>query len=106
VHAVPAVRRVAVCGIPGDEDMSSPIRVGDREAQVPEADVLELDVERLPYGCVKVRAEVEVVGGRPGRDRGVEEPGIAEIDAAEELPVALKLGLQNVEVGLAGIAAQ
>ena len=24
IHAVPAVRRVAVCGIPGDEDMSAP----------------------------------------------------------------------------------
>src|SRR3954466_13025377 len=36
----------------------------------------------------------------------MEEPGVAEIDAAEELPVARQLGLQDVEVRLAGIAAQ
>src|SRR3954470_605328 len=50
VHAVPAVRRVAVGGVTGDEDSSGPIRVGDREPQVPETDVLASYTPTPPDG--------------------------------------------------------
>ena len=43
-----AVRRIA-----GDEHAPAAVAVGDGEAQVPEADVLELDLERRTHRLVQ-----------------------------------------------------
>ena len=47
VDAVAAIGRMAVRGVAGDEDAADAILIRDRDAQVPKADVLELDVEFL-----------------------------------------------------------
>ena len=59
-----------------------------------------------PTASCRKRLEVEVVGGGAGRHRRMEEPAAAEVDAAQELPVALELGLQHVVERLARIALQ
>ena len=46
---------MAVRGIAGDEDAADPVAVRDREAQIPEADMLELDVELSAGGLVQRR---------------------------------------------------
>ncbi len=90
-------------GVAGDEHAARAVAVGDREAQVPETDVLELDIELDTGRFVDQAPEVEVVPGRPGRHRRVKEPRRAEIDPAEEFPVALQVGMQNAEERLAGM---
>src|SRR5690606_11849189 len=101
VDAVSAVRRMAVGGVPCDEDATAAIAVGDRETQVPEADVLEFGREGRANGTMQVGQEVEIVLRGAGRHGRVEEPRLAEIDAAEKLPVAAKVRMQHVVVGLA-----
>jgi len=66
--------------------------------------VLERDVEFLADRAMQQAAEIEIVFCGAERDRRVEEPGGAEIDAAEELPVALQIGMQHVVEGLVGKA--
>ena len=87
---------MAVRGVAGDEDAPDAILIGDRDAQVPEADVLELDVEFLADRRMQIAAEIEIVLRGAERHRRMEEPGGAEIDAAEELPVALQVGMQHI----------
>ena len=97
---------MAVRGIAGDEDAADAVLIGDREAQVPEADVLELDVEFVADRLMQEAAEIEIVFCGAERHRRVKEPGGAEIDAAEELPVALQVGMQHIVEGLVGKALQ
>ena len=42
VEAVAAIGRMAVRGVAGDKDATDPVFVGDRNAQVPEAHIVEL----------------------------------------------------------------
>src|SRR5437868_6364923 len=97
---------MAVRSVAGDEDPAGAIRVGNREAQVPESDMVELDVEQSAYSLLHIRAEIEVVLRRARRHRRMEEPRGAQVDPAEELPVTLELGLQHAVVRLAGIARE
>src|SRR5262249_20939324 len=39
--------------------------------------------------------EIIIVARRIGRHRGMEEPALLDIDAAEELPVALEVGMHD-----------
>ena len=71
VDAVAAVGRMAVRGVAGNEQSARAVVVGDGEAQVPEADVLELHFERRAHRFVEEGLEVEVVGGGAGRHRWV-----------------------------------
>ena len=89
-------------GVAGDEDAPDAILIGDRDAQLPKTDVLELDVELLADRLMHEAAEIEIVLGGAERHRRMEEPGGAEIDAAEELPVTLQLRMQHVVEGLVG----
>src|SRR5919112_4065741 len=84
IDSVSAVRRMAVRGVTRDEDPSFPVVVSHCKAQIPEADMLELDVELRADRFIKELAEVEPVLSGTERHRGVEKPARAEIDAAEE----------------------
>src|SRR5215475_10455849 len=106
VDAIAAIGRMRVGGVAGDEDGPRAIAVGKREAQIPEADMLEADVELGAGRFVKQGLEIEVVARRARGNRGVEEPGAAQIDSSEKLPVAVKRGMQHVVVRLAGIARE
>ena len=61
VDAVTAIGRMAVRGIAGDEDAAHAVLIRDRDAQVPEADVLERDVEFIADRLMQEAAEIEIV---------------------------------------------
>jgi hypothetical protein len=88
-----------VSGIAGDEDAPDLIVFGHRDAQVPEPDMLELAGEREAGGVPDQGMEVVVVGPGVSRHRGVEEPTLADIDPAEELPVAFQRRVQRIVGG-------
>src|SRR5690348_5217517 len=89
VEAEAAVRRMRMGGIAGDEDAAATIAVGDRVAQRPEAGVVDV-AGKIESGCLEERRpEIEAVASGDARDRRVEEETLADVDAAEELPVAL-----------------
>src|SRR5262245_13079509 len=95
VDAVAAVGRVAVSGIAGDEHAADLIALGDRHAHVPVADVVVFGLklqsdDLLDQGMDVVGLAIDLVG-----HRRVEEPALADVDAAEELPVALELRRQH-----------
>ena len=69
------MRRVA-----GDEHAPGAIAVGQREAQVPEPDMLERDIEFRAGRFVQEAAKIEIVAVGVGRNRRMEEPRAAEID--------------------------
>ena len=87
---------MAVRGIAGDEDAPVAILIGDGDAQIPEADMLEFDIEFRADRRMQIAAEIEIVLGGAERHRRMEEPGGAEIDPAEELPVAFQVGMQHI----------
>ena len=82
---------MAVRGVAGDEHAADLIFLGDRDAQVPEADVVELAGELEAGGPLQQAVEVEIVARGVLRHRRVEEEALADVDAAEELPVALQV---------------
>src|SRR6476659_8420249 len=96
-----AVRRIA-----GYEDTARAIGIGNGEAQLPEADVVDLDIEFCACRLAHELPEIEVVLRGAGRHRGVEEPGAVQVHTAEELPVSLELGMQHAVERLARIALQ
>src|SRR5439155_26879993 len=61
VEAVAAVGRMTVRGISGDEYSTDPVFVGDRNAQVPEAHIVELALELEPRRLLHQALEVVVV---------------------------------------------
>lgn len=66
--------------------------------------MLELDIKRCSDSIFQISLEVEVVCRGSRWHWRMEEPGIAQIDAAEEFPVALEFRLKHVVVRLAGKA--
>src|SRR5262249_45030897 len=80
-----AVGRMTVGGVAGDKHVAVPVAVRDGEAQVPEADIGQLAVEVGADDATQVSAKVEILRGRAGRNRGMKEPGLVGVDAAEEL---------------------
>ena len=106
VDAVAAIGRVAVGRIAGDEHAAGAILVGGGDAQVPKADMLDLDGELRTGSAVQQGSEVVIVLRRAGRHRGVEEPRAAEVDPAEELPIPAEIRMQHTIERLAGIARQ
>src|SRR5262249_6481208 len=106
VDAIAAVRWVAVRRIAGDEDAALLIGVSDRETQFPKANVLELNVELRPGRGIDMLVEVEIVSGRAGRNRRVEEPGAAEVQTAEDFRVPAEVGMEDAVEGFAGIPLQ
>jgi hypothetical protein len=96
---------VGVRRVPRDEDTAGPVRVGHLHPQVPEADVLDVAVEREPGGAVQQPGEVVSAHPRAPGDRGVEEELPAHVDPTEEHPVALQRRVQHAVGGPVGEAA-
>src|SRR6185295_13779111 len=96
----------AMRGIAGNEYPPAAIAVGNRDPQFPEADMVELDVEFSTCRRMQIAAEIEIVFRRTGRHRCVEKPSGAEIDAAEELPIALEIWMQDTEKRFSRIALE
>src|SRR5712691_5848221 len=84
-----------VARITGDEHAPQAVLAGDHNAQVPEANVIELRLELKAGGGVKQAEKVELVRCSVAWHRCVEEEPLAYIDAAEELPVTLELRLHH-----------
>ena len=95
---------MAVCGVAGDEYPAFLVLLGDRHAQVPEADVLELDRELEAAGTMQQAEKIVVLGGGFVGHRRMEEKALADIDATEKHPVALEIGMHDVVGGLDGKA--
>src|SRR5262245_53108625 len=91
VEAVAAIGRMAVRGISGDEDATDPVFVGDRNAQVPEAYIVELAFELESRRLLHEPEAVVVVLRGVVRHRRMKEEGILRVDPAEKPPVALEL---------------
>src|SRR5579859_5298959 len=89
VDAVSAIGRMAMRSVTRDEDAATAICVSRGNAQIPQADVIEFDIEFGPDGGVQITAKVEILLGRPERNRLMKEPGGPEIDTAKEQPVAV-----------------
>src|SRR6185437_808486 len=85
-----AMRRVA-----GDEDAADAILVGDSDAQVPEPDMVEFALELEPCDAVEQAEEIVILARGAGRHGRVKEKTLADIDAAEELPIAFEFGPQH-----------
>src|SRR5579872_2930951 len=84
------MRRVA-----GDKDPSRLVSLGHRNPQIPEADMVECASERKAGGLLQQGPEVVVVAGRVGRHRRMKEPAFADVDAAEKLPIAVEIGMDD-----------
>ena len=82
-------------GIAGDEYASHLIAIGDGDAQIPKPHVVEIADEREARGFVQQRQEIVIVLRGIGRHRRMKEPALADVDAAEELPVPLQIGVQH-----------
>ena len=82
---------MAVRGVAGDEHAPDLVFLRDRDAQVPEPDVIELGLERKPGRLVQQGLEIEIVPRGVLRHRRVEEEALADVDPAEELPVAVEI---------------
>src|SRR5439155_14780934 len=88
VEAEAAIGRMAVRGVAGDEGAADLVFLRDRDPQIPEADVVELDREGKTRSLVQHAGEVEILARGVLRHRRVEEEALAHVDAAEELPIA------------------
>src|SRR5690606_33219060 len=64
-------------------------------AEVPETYVVELGAELKAGDLLEEAVEVEVVRGGVRRYGRVEEPALADVDASEELPVALEVRVEH-----------
>ncbi len=99
VEPIGAVGRMAVGGVARDKDAPDLILLRNRDAQVPEPHIVELARETEAGGALQQAMEVIIVARRIGRHRRVEEPALLGIDAAEELPVALEVGMHHAISG-------
>ena len=74
-------------GVAGDEHAVDLVILGDRDAQIPEADIIEVAGKWETGDFLQQPVKVVIVARGIGRNRGVEEPALADVDAAE-LPIA------------------
>src|SRR5262249_39463929 len=97
-----AIRRMAMGRIAGDEHAADLILLGDGDAQIPEPHIIELAGKLESRGALQQAVEVVVVRGRVGRDRSVKEKSLADVDAAEELTIALQIRVHGAIGGARG----
>ena len=76
-------------GVAGNEDTAGLVSVGDGDAQIPEADIVEFAGERKACHVLKQAVKVVVFARGVGRHRRMKEPALADVDPPEELPIAL-----------------
>src|SRR5690242_735971 len=86
---------MAVAGIASNEDPPHAVAPGNLDAQVPEADVVEVGGKGKARGLVEQSRKVVVLALRLTGHWSVEEPSFAHVNSAKELPVALQLRLEN-----------
>ena len=101
IDAISAIGGMAMGGVARDEQTVRIVLVGHGHAQVPEPDVLEFAVEGGAHDLLEIAVKIEIVSRRALRHGRMEEPGLARVHPAEEAPVAVQLGMQHVEEGLA-----
>src|SRR6266567_6005842 len=98
VETKSATGRVAVRGIARNKDPAGLITFRDCDAQVPGAEVIESAREGESGGLVQQGSGLGS-GNRPvvraWRQRRMEEPAFLRVDAAEELPVTLQVGVHH-----------
>ncbi len=103
VEAEPAIRRVAVGGVAGDQQAPAPIGGGDGDAHVPDAEMVEAAGEGEARRLVQQTPGVLRAGRRgcgPLRQGRVEEPVLGGVDPAEEAPIAGEVGTNHpVDLG-------
>lgn len=99
VQAVGAVGRVAVRGIPRDEGASALVGIGDVDAQVPEAEVLEGAGHRKARSLLDQGVGVEIRRRRVLGYWRVEEPRLGGVHPPEEPPVSRQRGMQDAVGG-------
>ena len=90
-----AIGRRRVGGVTGDEDAVRPIVLRHRQPQIPEADMVERAGELEAGDPVEQGGKVEIVPGGVVGHGCVEEPAFVRVDAAEELPVAVQVRMQD-----------
>src|SRR5271166_1194566 len=95
VKTIGAVRRMGMRGVAGDEDAAGLVSLGHRDPQIPESDIIEIAGERKACGFLQQSMEVEIVARGVRRHRRMEEPALADVDAAEKLPIAVQLGMDD-----------
>ena len=106
IDAISAVRRMTVRRVTGDEDSALAVGVRHRKTQVPEADMLEFDIEFRPDSSMEQLPKIEVVLRRTARHRRMEKPARAQINPAEELPIPVQVGMKHVIERLARISLE
>src|SRR5579864_3879049 len=84
-----------VACVPGDKDTAFAVLARHHDPQVPEADVIQLGMEINTSRVMQQAEKVKVVRARLGRNWGVKEEPLADVDATKELPVAFQLRLQH-----------
>ena len=94
---------MTVGGIARYETTTGPIAVRQRKPQIPKTDVLKRYLELSTNRLMQKRLEIEVIRCGTERDRRVHEPGATQVNATQELPVPLQVGVQDVVIGFTGI---
>jgi hypothetical protein len=82
-------------GVAGNEDAADLVSLGHRDAQIPEPDIIEVAGERETGDLLQQAVKVVIVPGRIGRHRRMEKPALADVDAAEELPIAAQIRIDD-----------
>src|SRR5579871_1030587 len=95
VEAECAVGRMAVRRIPGDEHAPDLVPFGDSDAQVPEPHMVEFACEGATSGLLDEASKIKIVPRGIGGNGGMEKPSFSDVDAAEELPIALQVGMHD-----------
>src|SRR5262245_3914445 len=95
VEPIGAIGRMTVRRIARDEGAVDLILLGDRDAQVPEANIIEIAGEREAGGTLQEAVDIIVVARCIGGYRRMEKPALLGIDATEELPVTIEVGMHH-----------
>src|SRR4029079_3902797 len=97
VEAVAAIGGMTVRRIAGDEDAADLIVFRNRDAQVPEAHIIEFAREVETRSLLQQSVEIVIVAGRIGGHWRMEEKSFANVDAAEEPPISFQRGMHGAK---------
>ena len=106
IYAIATIGRVRMGRVTGDEHPAFAIVVSQAEPQFPEADIIEIHIDRRADGLFQKSLEIEIIAGCPCRHRRVEKPVAVEVDTAKELPVAIHVRIDGIEDCLVAIDRQ
>src|SRR5260221_14634847 len=106
VEAECAVGRVAVRRVAGDKYTPFAVALGDGDAQVPGPDVVEFAAHRAAHRLLDEASDVESLRLRALRQRRMEKPAFAHVDAAKKHPVAVEPRAHDAVGGALGKALE